>query len=89
MLPDLISKLRDRRALKNAYRRVFETPDGRLVLRHLMLVGFVMKSTFVVRDPHESSLNEGSRRIVLSILRMALRDDSDIDQAIEEIQQQE
>lgn len=84
MLPTRLSKLVDRKAVKSAFRRVFESPDGRVVLRHLMHEGFVLKSTFVGSDPHETALNEGSRRLVLSIIKMAFRDDAELNQQIEE-----
>lgn len=59
---------RDRVA--SAYRAVFETPEGELVLAHLAKHGFIFDSTFVQGDQQQTSLNEGSRRVVLSILRM-------------------
>jgi hypothetical protein len=82
-----MSKVRqmvDRLALKASYRRVFETPDGKRVLRHLMRVGFVTKSTFVVGDPHQSAMNEGSRRMVLSIINFVVKDYAELENYIEE-----
>jgi len=64
-------KISDHLQTRYAYRRLFETDDGKLVLRHLMKVGFVTRSTFVAGDPHRTALNEGARRLVLSIIRAA------------------
>lgn len=71
MIEALKQMIYDRSRVKAAYRRVFESPEGQLVLRHLMKEGFVFKSTFVAGDMHQTALNEGSRRVVLSILKMA------------------
>jgi hypothetical protein len=80
----LIDRLRDRIHLHAAYIRVFDTPDGKLVLRHIMEQGFVLKTTFVAGDPHETSLNEGSRRLALSILKFANQDHNKLINQIEE-----
>lgn len=89
MRPSILSKLSDRKVLQAAYTRVFESPDGKLILRHLMNVGFVTKSTFVRGDANESALNEGTRRLVLSILKMVYRDDTDLQQAVEDAAREE
>lgn len=67
-----------------SYKAVFETPDGQRVLQHLMRVGFVTSSTFVVNDPQQTALNEGSRRIVLSIIKKIGTDDSELIKQMEE-----
>jgi hypothetical protein len=66
------------------YQRVFDNEDGRAVLRHLMRNGFVMDSTFVPGDPHKTALNEGSRRIVLSIFRYVNKTPRDVAMEIEQ-----
>lgn len=71
--------IRQRIELHGAFQRVFdnpEFPDGRLVLREILKAGFVTKSTFVAGDPHETALNEGSRRLALSILKHTYSDTS-------------
>jgi hypothetical protein len=65
----LLDILRDKALLHGAYQRLFDSSDGKIVLRDLMKKGFVTTSTFVANDPHQTALNEGSRRLVLSILR--------------------
>lgn len=87
----LIQKTRDVREmilekinLERSYKAVFETPDGRRVLNHILREGFVLKSTFVAGDPHETALNEGSRRLALSILRKVRKDNNDKIQMLEE-----
>ena len=57
--------------VKAAYKRLFDSPDGKIVLAHIMKHGFVLRSTFVQGDPHETALNEGMRRMALSIIRYA------------------
>ena len=51
---------RDRVA--NAYRAVFETPEGEIVLTHLARHGFIFDTTFVQGDPQATALNEGDRK---------------------------
>lgn len=58
-----------KRSLRESYRRAFGTPDGQVVLRHLMKTCFVMTPTYVSGDERLSDINEGSRRVVLSIIR--------------------
>lgn len=54
-----------------SYRAVFGTNEGRVVLMHILENAFVGRSTFVAGDPEQTMLNEGSRRLALSILRMS------------------
>lgn len=53
-----------------AYRDVFDTPSGKLVLHHLMRQGNVLTSSFVQNDPNSTAFHEGQRNIVLLILAM-------------------
>lgn len=80
---NLIRVIRDRLNLIGAYQRVFDTPDGKVVLAHLMREGFVVKSTFVAGDSHQTAMNEGSRRLVLSILRIVNKDQKQLLEQLE------
>ena len=51
------------------YKKVFDSKDGQLVLNHLCKTGFVLDTTHVPGDSHETAHREGMRRIVVSILR--------------------
>lgn len=62
--------LKRRQRIIAMYRDVFESPKGQEVLAHLAKHNFVFKPTFVSGDPHMTSLHEGQRRVVLSILTM-------------------
>ncbi len=83
-MSELADRIADRIRLKASYQRTFDAPDGKRVLRHLMRVGFVTKSTFVAGDPHQTAMNEGSRRIVLSIIRFIATDDAALIKQLEE-----
>lgn len=83
MIKDARKQLMDRIQLHASYQRVFSSPDGELVLRHIMKVGYVTQTTFVKGDPHESNLREGQRRLALSILKFVRRDHSEIVKLIE------
>jgi hypothetical protein len=60
-----------RKTIHRSYAAVFGTSEGDVVLQHILSEGFVTKSTFVEGDPNQTMLNEGSRRLALSILKMA------------------
>jgi ribosome maturation protein Sdo1 len=57
--------------IHRSYAAVFGTSEGKLVLEHILKEGYVHNTTFVAGDPQQTMLNEGSRRLALSILRMA------------------
>lgn len=78
-----------RKEIQKSYRQVFNTEDGKVVLSHLMKNGFIAKTTFVVGDPHQTAMNEGSRRVVLSILAFINRDEKEMQKQIEQELQNE
>ena len=55
--------------LHEHYQAVFNSKDGKIVLDHLCKTGFVMDTTHVPGDSHETAHREGMRRIVTSILK--------------------
>ncbi len=57
---------------------MFSGPDGEWVLRDICRHGFVNKPTFVAGDPNQIYLNEGSRRLALSIVHFTKGDISRI-----------
>lgn len=87
-MSDNIEKLREvfakERGLHQAYRRLFSSPDGQVVLKHLCKRAHVNGSTFVAGDPHMTSHNEGKRHIVLSILRYINKNEDDLMRQIQE-----
>lgn len=57
-----------RRTIKERYRVVFDSPDGRIVLMDICKNCFLLKSTHVPGDPHTSAIQEGARVVALNIL---------------------
>lgn len=55
--------------LHKSYRRVFETPDGRRVLKDLEARSFVRGSSFAP-DPGRMAFNEGRRSMSLHVRHM-------------------
>ncbi|MBN2140383.1 MAG: hypothetical protein PHV85_07010 [Desulfovibrionaceae bacterium] len=55
--------------LHQAYKRLFEGPDGRTVLEDLKGRGFVRASTFSTH-PGRIQFNEGRRSMVLHVMHM-------------------
>lgn len=76
-------QLLERVKLHGAYKNVFDTPQGEEVLKHIMRVGFITRSTFVAGDPNQTCLNEGQRRLALSILRFVRKDKTKLIEQIE------
>ena len=55
--------------LNDHYKAIFNSKDGEIVLDHLCKTGFVLDTTHVPGDSHETAHREGMRRIVTSILK--------------------
>lgn len=72
-----------KRDIHRSYDAVFSTPEGDKVLHHIINEGYVTRTTFVAGDPQQTALNEGSRRLALSILRMARTNHKDVVRQIE------
>lgn len=81
--------LRGRLAIRKSYRQVFNTEDGKQVLAHLSKNCFLTQTTFVAGDPHQTAMNEGSRRVVLSILSFLNVDEQKLLKQIEQESQHE
>ena len=77
------SILTRRRMIHRSYAKVFGDTEGECVLQHILDNGFVTKSTFVAGDPEQTMLNEGSRRLALSILKMAKTNHKEVVRMIE------
>lgn len=82
-----MSSLLDKLAMHEKYQEVFGSPAGQEVLMHIMKAGFVFKPTFVRGDVNETMLNEGSRRLALSILKIYGKDHAIIQKMMEQQQQ--
>lgn len=55
------------RRTRQAYKRVFASDDGKLVLSDLSKFACINRPTFVPGDPFETHINEGMRRVPLRI----------------------
>jgi hypothetical protein len=55
--------------ISEAYRSVFKSPKGAIVLLHLASACHLDETTFVAGDPNFSAEREGERRIILEILK--------------------
>lgn len=72
--------------LTDAYKRLFETPDGEIVLEHLMKISFIFSTTMVVGDSHLTAMNEGQRRLVLSIMKQLNLNHNKLNQIAKELE---
>lgn len=76
-MPDWIRRRQD-------YRRAFGGEPGRRVLRDMMRRHFMLTSTQVAGDSHESAFNEGRRAVVVDILATLRMREDDLRQLTEE-----
>ena len=67
---------------KDAYRRVFNTADGKEVLADLAVLCFAARTT-VDKDPQQQAANEGRRQVWLRIQRMLHMEDREIMKLVE------
>lgn len=56
------------KATIQAYKRVFDSEDGKIILADLMKSCHYLNSTFD-KDPYETHFNEGARSVVVRILK--------------------
>lgn len=68
-----------------AYKRVFESEDGKKVLKDLMKCSSFNRSS-VGEDPYETYFNEGARSIILRILKTTSMSMDQIEDYIKEIE---
>ena len=69
-------EIENRARLQESYRKVFESPDGQMVLNHLGKVANVCQTSFTVNGTdRETCFKEGQRHLILSIIRFLERDD--------------
>ena len=64
----------EKSALTDAYKRLFSTPDGKIVLQDLKKHCFVEKTPFVPGDSHGSHLNMGLQLAFLHIINRQKKD---------------
>ncbi len=56
--------------VSNAYKALFSTEDGQVVMAHLVSrFGFTRQSTFVPNAPEQSLIHEGQRTVLVEIGR--------------------
>lgn len=72
------------RGLHGSYRRVFQTPDGERVLRHIMKASNTLGSSFNPKNPYETAFKEGQRHLALSILKYVNRNTDELIKTIED-----
>lgn len=73
----------------NAYKRLFSTTDGEIVLNDLMSISCFLTPTHVVQDTASTANNEGKRELFLYILRNLTTDSKEILKRIERIKEQQ
>lgn len=79
-----LRRLEERRQVNAAFKRFALTPDGQVILRFIFKQAFGTTSTYVERDPNQTFMNEGARRLMLSIIRKCNIDESQLLQMTED-----
>lgn len=68
----------------NAYRRLFSTEDGQLVLKDLMSSCGVL-TPVIGKDTHDTYFNEGARSVILRILNTINMTEKDVEKVMIEM----
>jgi hypothetical protein len=69
--------------IKRAYQDLFQTENGKIVLKDLMRECHFLQPTFIPGDPLSGSFNEGKRRILLRIINFLTKDEEELIKLIE------
>ena len=83
-IESLKQSLEDKFKLAEAYQKVFDSPEGEMVLRHLVKVSG-MTSVGLIRDPNLLMIQQGRQNIVLHILKVLGKDKQQLIKTIESI----
>lgn len=67
-------RFRNKRQLQEKFRAVFDNPAGREVLSFLCDKACVTSCTYVKGDHDETMMNEGARRLMLSVMQFLEKD---------------
>lgn len=73
-------------SILEAYKRVFNSDDGKLILEDLSQKCFIWDATVVPNDENTSSFNEGKRCVVIDIMKAVSFDTTNLIKIIERIQ---
>jgi hypothetical protein len=76
-----------KKAVTKAYRRLFDSEDGTMVLEDMCKMCNFNASTFS-NDPLEMAFNEGKRSIILRIMRVLKSDPTELFKLIEDNQKE-
>lgn len=71
-----------------AYKRFFDTQDGKLILKDLMKSCHVITSV-MDKDPYETAFNEGARSVVLRILKTTNTSIEQLNKLIERLEEEQ
>ncbi len=65
-------------AIASAYKELFETPAGRIVLNDLMTECHLLQTSYVAKDPEKTFFNEGQRNVALYIITKLNLDEKEL-----------
>ncbi len=71
--------------INDAYRSIFSSPKGRIVMLHLCQLGYVGKSSFCA-DPITLAFREGLRRFALEVIKRTNTNVFDLSKDLEEFE---
>lgn len=71
-----------------AYKRFFDTEDGKLILKDLMKSCHFMSSTMDVNS-HETAFNEGARSVILRIIKTTNTSIEQLNKLIEKLEEEQ
>lgn len=77
---------RQARVIISAYKNIFSTPEGKLVLEDLEKTHHIYSSTFAGQDSDVTSFREGERNVVLRIKVLMAKDLAAMDERMKHAQ---
>ena len=81
-------KSKEMKATISAYKRFFDTRDGKLILNDLMKACHMTSST-MDKDPYETAFNEGARSVVLRILKTTNTNMEQLNELIKRLEEEQ
>lgn len=83
-----LNRQKEKNNISYAYKRLFSTEDGQIVLKDLMRAGHFDQPSFDA-DPYLTAFNEGERHLLLRIIRTINSDPEKLLQLIKDNQEKQ
>jgi hypothetical protein len=86
MMQEMFEKMKRQARLIRAYRKIFNGPDGELVLSDLVKISGLFSNAAVARDAVSTAFHAGRRSLMIDIIRLSKTSEERIIQKIENLE---